>query len=68
MPGQKMPTYPAIEPKRFTGLEPLIAPDGCAVGKLTDFWSWAYSEVLYATLMLHVDQGKSCFHLLYTAI
>lgn len=46
MPGQKMPTYPAIEPKRFTGLEPLIAPDGCAVGKLTDFWSWAYSDLM----------------------
>ena len=28
LPGQKMPTYPAIELKRFTGLEPLIAPDG----------------------------------------
>lgn len=38
--------YPAIPPKRLTGQERLIKPDGEAAGSLVDFWGWAYSDLL----------------------
>lgn len=38
--------YPAIEPKRLTGEEPLVAPDGVQIGYLIDFWRWAYSDLV----------------------
>lgn len=37
--------YPAIPPKRLTGQEPLIKPNGEKAGRLIDFWSWAYSDL-----------------------
>jgi len=36
---------PAIEPKRLTGSEALVSPDGKKIGSLIDFWSWAYSDL-----------------------
>lgn len=38
--------YPAISPKRLTGQEPLINPNGETVGNLIDFWRWAYSDLV----------------------
>lgn len=38
--------YPAIAPKRLTGQEPLIKPNGEKVGCLIDFWQWAYSDLI----------------------
>ena len=38
--------YPAIEPRRLTGDESLIAPNGEKVGSLIDFWRWAYSDLV----------------------
>lgn len=46
MSGQKISDYPAIEPKRLTGTELLVAPNGKPVGNLTDFWRWAYSDLM----------------------
>lgn len=38
--------YPAIEAKRLSGTEPLLAPDGNSVSTLLDFWRWAYSDLV----------------------
>lgn len=38
--------YPAIPPKHLTGQEMLMTPDGEAVSRLIDFWSWAYSDLI----------------------
>lgn len=38
--------YPAIEPRRLSGEEPLVSPDGEQVGSLIDFWRWAYSDLV----------------------
>ena len=38
--------YPAIEPKRMTGSEPIVSADGNTVGQLLDFWQWAYSDLI----------------------
>ena len=38
--------YSAIEPRRLTGSEPLVAPDGEAISTLIDFWRWAYSDLV----------------------
>ena len=38
--------YPAIEPTRKTGEESIIASNGKEVGKLLDFWQWAYSDLI----------------------
>lgn len=38
--------YPAIEPKRCTGQEQIVAPDGNCVSNVLDFWQWAYSDFI----------------------
>ena len=38
--------YPAIKPQMRTGSELLVAPDGEAVGTLSDYWRWAYSDLV----------------------
>lgn len=38
--------YPAIEPKRKNGNEPLVAPNGETISSLMDFWRWAYSDLV----------------------
>ncbi|MBO5299430.1 MAG: hypothetical protein J6B51_05040 [Clostridia bacterium] len=38
--------YPALRPKRMSGNEPLLSPDGKTVAQLIDFWSWAYSDLV----------------------
>lgn len=38
--------YSAIEPRRLSGEEPLVSPDGEQVGSLIDFWRWAYSDLV----------------------
>ena len=38
--------YPAIEPKRLSGDEPILAPNGDEVRLLVDFWRWAYSDLI----------------------
>ncbi|MBR4989684.1 MAG: hypothetical protein IKY96_00835 [Oscillospiraceae bacterium] len=38
--------YPAMKPKRLTGNEALVAPDGNKVSCLIDFWRWAYSDLV----------------------
>lgn len=38
--------YPAIEPERLTGAEPLLNAHGEAIGSLLDFWQWAYSDLV----------------------
>lgn len=38
--------YPAITPKRLTGIEILSAPDGAPVSSVLDFWRWAYSDLI----------------------
>lgn len=38
--------YPAITPKRLTGQEELVKPNGEVAGKLIDFWCWAYSDLI----------------------
>ena len=38
--------YPAIKPKRLTGKEAIVKPDGETIGSLMDFWRWAYSDLI----------------------
>lgn len=38
--------YSAIPPKRLTGQEQLVAPNGEVVSNLLDFWRWAYSDLI----------------------
>lgn len=38
--------YPAIEPKRLNGDEPLLDTQGAPIGSLLDFWQWAYSDLV----------------------
>lgn len=38
--------YPAIKPKKYCGKEKIILPMGKTIGTLSDFWSWAYSDIL----------------------
>lgn len=38
--------YPAIESKRLSGEELLVAPDGKEVSSVLDFWRWAYSGLM----------------------
>lgn len=38
--------YPAIEPKRLTGKEPLQNAQGETIGSLLAFWQWAYSDLV----------------------
>lgn len=38
--------YPAIPPKRMNGNEVLYSPSGEPVGRLIDFWQWAYSDLV----------------------
>ena len=38
--------YPAIEPERLTGNEPLVTPNGDEIGCLYGFWQWAYSDLV----------------------
>lgn len=38
--------YPAIEPKRLSGTEPILSEKGQVVSDLNGFWSWAYSNVI----------------------
>lgn len=40
--------YPAIEPKRLSGTEPILTEKGQVVSDLNGFWSWAYSNVIDA--------------------
>lgn len=38
--------YPAIEPVRLKGTEPILDEHGQYVSDLNGFWSWAYSNVI----------------------
>ena len=38
--------YPAIEPNRMTGNEPVVTPSGEIIGCLAGFWQWAYSDLV----------------------
>lgn len=38
--------YPAIEPVRLNGSEPILDEYGQYVSDLNGFWSWAYSNVI----------------------
>ena len=38
--------FPAIAPKRLTGDESIIAPNGEKVSSIIDFWGWAYSDLM----------------------
>lgn len=38
--------YPAMKPKRMIGTEPIVSPDGHTVGRMLDFWQWAYSDLV----------------------
>ena len=38
--------YPAIEPKKLTGTEPIVNPTGENICALVDFWRWAYSNLM----------------------
>ena len=38
--------YPQIKPKFLTGMEAITDNSGKEVGKLIDFWSWAYSDLI----------------------
>ena len=38
--------YSTIKPKRMIGTEPIVSPDGHAIGQLLDFWQWAYSDLV----------------------
>lgn len=38
--------YPAIRPERKNGDEPILTADGNEIGKLSDFWQWAYSDLI----------------------
>ena len=38
--------YPAIEPKKCTGQEQLVTPDGSSICSVLDFWRWAYSDFI----------------------
>lgn len=38
--------YPAIEPKRLNGTEPILDEYGKYVSDLNGFWSWAYSNII----------------------
>ena len=37
--------YPAIEPVRLNGSEPILDEYGQYVSDLNGFWSWAYSSL-----------------------
>lgn len=38
--------YPAMNPERKNGDEPILSADGRVIGKLSDFWQWAYSDLV----------------------
>lgn len=38
--------YPAIEPMRLTGEEPLLNTQGANISSLLGFWQWAYSDLV----------------------
>jgi len=38
--------YPAIKSKRLSGEEQILAPGGESISKLSDFWRWAYSDLI----------------------
>ncbi len=38
--------YPEIKPKRLSGDENLVSPDGNNIASINEFWSWAYSNLL----------------------
>lgn len=38
--------YPAMKPKRLTGEEHFLFPDGIDNVTLKDFWQWAYSDLV----------------------
>lgn len=38
--------YPAIEPASYSGAESITNASGDIIAKLTDFWSWAHSNLM----------------------
>jgi len=38
--------YPRIVAARCTGSEPIKAPNGNTIGTLSDYWSWAHSDLI----------------------
>ena len=38
--------YPAIEPRRLSGDELIVAPNGEKISAVIDFWRWAYSDLV----------------------
>lgn len=38
--------YPKIKATRCTGSEPIKAPNGKTIGMLSDYWSWAHSDLI----------------------
>lgn len=54
---------PALSPKRLSGAEPLTAPDGTVLAHLSDFWSWAHSD-----LVSNTERGKLAEYLVACAL
>lgn len=54
---------PAIEPKRLTGTEPLLAPDGKQLSNLLGFWQWAYSD-----LVINAERGALAEYIVACAL
>lgn len=55
--------FPDLSAKKLCGTEPLTAPDGMVLGRLSDFWSWAHAD-----LVSNTERGKLAEYIVACAL